>query len=470
MTRPGVVLEADRPSTRDVRSTPTGADRRSVRWHILIARLPLVIVVLAVLDYVLALVRPGTRPQVWLYWTAVWATPVWLTGMLLMVVLPAVVLVGRRSGTRPAVVDAAVTVLFGLYCFGTRISPPTGDQLGWWKGAATNTIAASETLADLAHKVPYWMTHDLNSVRLVSPVFGIVTIAAYLVLARRLALTTTLSRDLLRVFAIATPLPFWFVAGYIENTFLGLPFMLLALERLLAHLRTPRPRTLVQVALLIGLAAAFHLLFLVIAGGAAVALALLRRGSARFVDRATVLAGALLVPAAAVGILLLTPMRVFPGNTNGGYDEQLLTPWVLHAGEWPNRFTMLSHAHAIEVANILVQAAPALVLALPVVLIAARRRREERPTRPTAPATVETVLAVLSSAYFAFVAVFGFDYGPVGNLDLMLVLSVPFSLFVLLVTARLVGRRSTVLVGLVLASVVIQFAFYTLKVATAWAA
>ncbi|WP_375405063.1 hypothetical protein [uncultured Amnibacterium sp.] len=423
---------------------------------------------MAVLDYAVALARPGTREQVWFYWTAVWATPIWFTGFLLLLAVPAIVLVGRRAAAPPLVIDGLLTVAFGLYCFGTRISPPTGDQLGWWKGAATNTIAASETLADLFHKVPFWLTHDLNSVRLVSPVFGVLTIAAYLVLARRLSLVTGLDRDLLRVFVIATPLPFWFVAGYIENTFLGLPLLLLGLDRMIAYTYGRRLVTLVQGALLLGCAVAVHLLFLTMA--VAVALTLLlsphtaRR--ARAAGAGLVLAASVAVPAAVIGLLMLTPLHVFPGNTNGGYDKQLLTPWMLHAGEWPNRFTMLSHAHAIEFDNIVVQAAPLLVLVLPALLILAIRGRRLHDVVEMTP--VLLMLAVMSVAYIAFIAVFGFDYGPVGDLDLMLVLSTPFSLFVLLIASTLLRRRPGVLVGLVLGSAALQFAFYTLKVATAW--
>lgn len=403
------------------------------------------------------------------------AFPIWFVGGVWIAAVAATMIVAARSGVKPIVIDVLLTVEFTLLCWGTKIWPPTGDQMGWLLNARTTNVALSEPLADFVHKIPYLLTHHLGAVRYVSPVFGTLTIICFLVLARRISALADVPLWIAQSFFTATPLLFWFVTGYTENTFLAIPAVLLALHFLLKWLAAPHlgRRPMIIGFAFLALAAAFHVEFVFLLGPGGLFLLMRSRASVRdkVVDlAAAVLTGSVTI-AVVLGVIVVAGGVLTPGNSGGGYDGDLFVPFSLGDGPSLSTFTFFSHAHLIQAANIAVHAAPALVIALPVVMIGLvrqSRRGEHRLTVSPAQGDMFLLLAVLSLGYLLFVSIWGFDLGPVGDLDLMLTMDVPLGLAVFCAVARGLARRPGALVALIAVSTFVNIAFYSMKVANVW--
>lgn len=437
--------------------------------------LPLLVVMILVLDYVVALTREGTRSQVWLWTTLTMAFPVWFIGAATLIAVLLTLVLAAGGAVKPLGIEIALVVEMGAYFFLTKVWPQTGDQVGWMENAATPNLAASELLSDFAHKVAYWMSGSLDGVRYTAPVFGVFTVIVYLILARRLAQRFGAPRWVFQGFLVASPLPFWYVTSYTENTFLAIPFLLLGIHFLIGHTGpvASRLRTLVPASAGFALAGLFHAGFALMCAALAAYL-LVRPGVGarrRLTDLAIALVAVMLVVALAFGLLRFAPVTLVPGNSGGGYDGSLLTPVSIGPVDTMARFTMFSHAHLIEVSNIVVHGAPALVLALPVVLLLAFRRRQLAPLIDGRSAWSSSilVLALTASVYLLFVAVWGFDLGPVGDLDLMLTMGCGLGLFVLATMTVLLRDRLAIVAALLVASGAINMAFYSMKVANVWA-
>jgi len=436
--------------------------------------LPVAVLMLCVADWVVAVIRPATRDQIWLWYTAThFAGVTRVQAVLLLTVAITLVLSARR--VLPMACEAALVLELGAYFFLTKIWPPTGDQATWLANSATPDVSLSEPLADVAHKIPYWMFGDLDAVRFVAPVFGVAAVCIGLLLARRFEHVFGIPRWVFQAALVASPLPFWYVTGYIENTFLAVPFLLLGVWFATVPTARRGPRgPIVAAAGAFAVAGLFHAGFVLMCAalGAWILLRSNRSARQKAIDLASAAGGALLTAGVLVGSIALLPVRLAPGNSQGGYDGQLLVPFGPRAGDPMFRFVFVSHAHLIEFSNIVVHALPVVVLAMPVLVGVAWRRRTLRRALlldrrgPERDALV--LISAMASVYLVFAASWGFDLGPVGDLDLMLTMDVGLVLAVSVLAWRLVGHRPLVLGLLLAGSGGVQFAFYAMKIADVW--
>ncbi len=461
-------LLTPRAATREDTARPR---RLRVTGVLIVA--PFLVACVCVADWIFAAVRPATRDQIWLWYTATHFNGLHEVQLGFLLLSAATIAIAAR-GRFEFRCEVALVVEFAAYCLGTKIWPPTGDQMTWYQNAATPNVSLSEPLADVVHKIPFWLTGDLEAVRLVSPIFGVAAMIAGIALSRRLSSILGLPRWPLLAGLVASPLPFWYVTGYVENTFLAVPFIMLGLWFACGatsgslHQR----RRVVGSASMFVLAGLFHAGFMLLAVGLGAWFLLREVGSpwGRLKDVAAAVGAAVATGAVVIGGVALLPVRLAPGNSQGGYDGQLLVPFAPRADDPIFRFVFVSHAHLIEFSNIVVHAMPALVLAVPVLLILAVMRKTSASVIP-ADAVGRSVLLLLSCvslAYFAFAAVWGFDLGPVGDLDLMLTMDIAFVFATVVTAARLLQRHPVVLGALLLLSGATQFAFYAMKIADVW--
>ena len=362
-----------------------------------------------------------------------------------------VALGGRREpGWRWTRNLAVAAVLLATY-LGTRVVP-LGDYGLWNVTAATDQAGASELLANATYRLAA-LCFGPAALPYVAPAFGFAFALAMLRLCDR-----RFPRHG-RLCGLAFLGGGWhvlFFRGYIENTQLALPFLVLATGALTSGARrddarpadAPRPcapgdAALARGAFWLAVAGAFH--------GSNVALlpALpllaayrhppFRHSRAFLRSTARALGVVVATVAAAVACLWALGFELHLGHVAGGSDHSLLVPL-----DPPPLlvFGMFWKAHFVQIANDLMAAAPlALVypLLLPVPRVRARLRHEAR-RRPA--------LVVLPLGFLGFVTLIYFDLLFPRDWDLMVAMGMPLWLYCLSAPLALARRgRGAVLLG-----------------------
>jgi hypothetical protein len=334
----------------------------------------------------------------------------------------------RKASQSVALAGICTAILTALYLSFRFL--PHGDYWDWVVLARSDRVLLSELFSTVTYRI---LALEGVDRRYVPVLFGIASFVTYLGLARILLREAP---DRLHELVLLYPsfgFSYLFFFGHFEHTFLGVPFLLAHLSVVLLYLRQdPRssPGKLVLSAFLLAVACLFHGQFIALAP--AMPLILL----VRFVGLGAVRTGLKLVAyyaitlaavvAIGIGIVALAGFHVDLGNVSGGGDQQLLVPLSAAASTRYTRFLMLSPAHAVEVANIIVHAAPLGILMGFVVLVQAWRRGHHARFRSN---SFVLVTGIYSLGYLALVMLWNFDLGANGDIDLMLSMSAPLALF-----------------------------------------
>jgi len=224
-----------------------------------------------------------------------------------------------------------------------------------------------------------------------------------------------------------------FFRGYVENTQLAIPALLVAVRVLLRYVRRATPgldATIVPAAAMMTLAALFHGQNAFLIPGLLAAAALRRLPARQYGALAAdvALAGltVAVVAGAAIDAVRAAGFVTTPGNLTARQATMFVAVWRPLAAQ--DDFRMFSFNHLLQVANIMAVAFPA----FPIVAIALAA------WRPMAAAPKsESLLAVLALGYLAFAFLWNFSLGFPNDYDLMVSMCTPLVLFLSACTVRL---------------------------------
>lgn len=335
----------------------------------------------------------------------------------MLVVLGFVLLLFVWNGLRRPLYNALVFSFLLLALYLSMSMRILGDHEQWLAWVHLPNLGLSELLSNLTYHLFYLGQKPLS---LVAPMAGFFSAYCWMFVVQRLAQgQQAVQTGALLYLASALQLVFFY--DFIENTQLGVPFLILSLYCLHRYWQVLKQKLwwLSAASLLLTVAATFHgeYLFLL---PALVLVPLLRPWQEMQIGERM---GHATLPLLILGAwiflvhLLLSSLGfvIHPGNSTGGGDAEMFVPLTNISGY--ARFTLFSLRNANWVGNALLIGAPA-ILALPVIggwLVWKQKLWEE--FRPLVP------LVVVALGYLSFLFLWNFDFGWPRDHDLMITMS-----------------------------------------------
>ncbi len=312
-----------------------------------------------------------------------------------------------------------------------------GDYAWWIKHASTNILWMSELLSNLTYNFAY---NNGLSMQYVAPIFGWLTCFIYLLIGKEIVCEKDSSyfAFLYRLSFLSTGISMLFYFNYIENTPLSIPFSLLYLYFAIRYLKyNNKLIDLAATSLALSIACLFHgqntfllpsLYILIIFDG-------MKNSGYKRIVRDITLSTIVIFAVTIISVFVVRTMgyQISPGNISGGGDSERFV--ALFSDGWTpyTKFLMFSFEHVSEISNIVIHSSPAvLILAILLVFKAVKRNSsywsKEIVIDEMDPAIV--VSGVLTLCYLSFIFLWNFDLGFPFDLDLMLSLGFPLSIFV----------------------------------------
>ncbi|MBL8728467.1 MAG: hypothetical protein JNM25_08560 [Planctomycetes bacterium] len=383
------------------------------------------------------------------------ALPPWpvLLGALLFAVVAVATRRWRARGLAHALLALAMLPAWLTVCI-----QPLGDSELWRVWSARDQVGLSEMGANLVFRLTHrWF--GPAAIDFVTPVFGVGFALAFLHLGECTLVAARPRRAAeLRLWLAAALLLsgwqlFWFRSN-VENSFLSLPFCLLALRHFAAHADGGGDAALRRAAAWLGAATFVHGYHL------AMWPALLLTAACRYPPwrsprqclRGAV--SALVVAAAVVAALAaachVAGCAIVEGHITGGTDDRWLVPLDPKAAAAHYDFGLLWPEHGAALGNLVLLACPAAAPLLLLLLGPWRRGRRDRAAlgaalrqRPDA--------AITALGGIGFASLYYFDLGFPADYDLMVSICTPTAVGLLLLLTslpRATRRRGAILFGL----------------------
>ena len=373
--------------------------------------------------------------------------------LLLFVIGQYIITCSLLSKTRSHILANVIcsSILFVAY-IGLRIQP-LGDHLHWARQAGTNILWMSELLSNLIYNLVY---NRGISIQYIAPIFGWATCLVYLHIGKEIISETNSSyfTFLYRLSFLSTGTSILFYFNYIENTILSIPFSLLYLYFSIKFLKDNSKRlNLVAASLALSIACLFHgqntffipslYIFIIIEG--------LRNSDYKNILRNMALSTIVIIATilTAITITTMAGYQVLPGNINGGGDSAHFVPFFGADATRYTRFLMFSIGHLAEISNIVVHSSPAvLIFSIMFTYRVAARKHDYFTSIRDEPVLVVT--GVLTLCYLLFVILWNFDLGFPVDLDLMISLGFPLSIFIFSMLQKFHGYNKAYLTAGVL--------------------
>ncbi len=343
----------------------------------------------------------------------------------------AVAWVGARLRLTAGVRHALITACLGAIWFTCR-AMPVGDAYHWRRLAQEGVVAWSEPGSTAVHALVCAMFGPA-ALEWIAPFVGLVATWCWLRVAGSLRGNGRGDGLALAVW-IASGLSTVFASGYVEQTQLGVPFLLLACGGLWHYANSAgvlhARRSLAAGAAWLGLAAVMHGQNTVLAIGVPLIVVLVRGPCSRAAwrDLAVAVAAAGAAVGTVVAAIVATGFERRVGHLWGGADGSHFVPLVDAAGSLFGDPALLSRAHLGLVGLVLAFAAPAAPAACLALALSGRRALVE---------AGDGALAVLAAGYVGFTVWLNFDLGWPQDIDLMVTMAPPL----LLLTVRALDAR-----------------------------
>lgn len=343
-----------------------------------------------------------------------------------------------------------LTAIVGAYHLLTRVQP-LGDYTKWIHTAEGNLAALSDLLANVIYRGAH-LLGGATALEFVAPVCGVWFTFLFLRVADRLCARENdiVSRRFADLSCLAGSQVLLYGRGYVENTQLSLPFVLLAVLPLCDYRIAKNPRRKILTATLwLSIGAAVHGQVIALLPAVPFVLWLAageRTPKQRLIDFAFAAALCAATLGAAVGVTWLLGFYVHFGHIH----PLLFVPWSPHP---LSRYALLELTHLRFVGNLLWLASP-LVAAAPLMLLTPSRRKRWLDALREAPALLVLALGYCGYTFFVLFALqFPRDF------DLALSLGIVVHLFVLRQICATGAARSVIawivlVVGALLASLV----------------
>jgi hypothetical protein len=339
--------------------------------------------------------------------------------------------------------------ILSIYFFGITSLTPLGDHDLLIAHAYDPNISVAEPISYFLYKWIIKSTSDVNYLNLISPFFGIFAVSSYFLFTHLLSKNVGVEAWIFQIALIALPLPFFYTYGYIENTQLSTPFFILFLYFSLQFLTAKNDKFEWKYWCYLSIN---------------LSLAILMHGQNWFVMPMIFLlpilkdnflsikkfVGKIILSTIIFLILLFILYKLstmqgwqfFPGSSLGGGDGLRFVPLDTQELNRYATFTMFSLEHAIQISTIMVFSG-FYMLAIPILLLN-RRYKDMACYRYNiifnSPAI--KLLALASLGYIGFIALWNFDFGFPLDIDLMLTMGVPFSLFNLILISKLIDKSA----------------------------
>jgi hypothetical protein len=341
---------------------------------------------------------------------------------------------------------SVLLVILCIYFFGITSRSPLGDHDLLIAHAFNPNISIAEPISYFLYKIIIKSTGNAHNLSLISPLFGIFAVSSYFLFTHLLSKNLRIEPWIFQIALVAMPLPFFYTYGFIENTQLSTPFLILFLYFSLQFLTAKNNKFEWAYWCYLCLSLSFGILmhgqnwfvmpmiFL---------LPMLKDSLPSF----KIYLGKILVFTILFSMLLLILYKLstmqgwqfFPGSSLGGGDGLRFVP--LYAQEL-NRyatFTMFSLEHTIQISTIMAFSG-FYMLSIPILLLNKRfvgMKYDDRYILFNSPGM--QMLALASLGYISFIMLWNFDFGFPLDIDLMLTMSVPFSLFNLIIISKLLS-------------------------------
>ena len=335
------------------------------------------------------------------------------------------------------------------YFYGVTNRNPLGDHDLLIVHAFDPNISIAEPLAYFLYKLIIKFTKNSSYLNLISPLFGIFAVFSYFMLTHKLSKMINMEEWIFKLALIASPLPFFYTYGYIENTQLSTPFFIAFLWASLHYLsaKTLRMKWISWggLSLFLSLAILTHgqnwfvmptILLLPFFKDTSPAI----KNYVVKIISSTLIFLALCI--AAYKISMMQGWQFFPGSSLGGGDGLRFVPLNTSELNKYATFTMFSLEHAVQISNIIVFAG-FYILSAPLILLFHRlqgRARDQINFTYLNPAVI--LLAITSLGYLSFITLWNFDFGFPIDVDLMLTMGVSLSLFNVITISRLIDKNS----------------------------
>ena len=124
---------------------------------------------------------------------------------------------------------SSLLAILCIYFFGVTNRITLGDYDLLIAHASDPNISIAEPISYFLYKWIIKYIGNVNYLNLISPIFGIFTLGSYFLLSQLLSKNLQIKPWLFQIGLIAMPLPFFYTYGYIENTQLSTPFLILFL-------------------------------------------------------------------------------------------------------------------------------------------------------------------------------------------------------------------------------------------------
>jgi hypothetical protein len=308
-----------------------------------------------------------------------------------------------------------------------------GDYKEWIAIASGSDILyKSELLGNLTYNLAY---NSGLKLYYIAPIFGGITCFVYLLLGKKIIFDKVKDSYnlyfLYKLNFLSAGFSMLYYLNYVENTMLSIPFGLLYIYYAAEYLEHQNKLSRLMVAsFFLSIACLFHgqntfllpsLPFLILIGG-------LRNRNVKTI-LLHITASALVILSVVVVVLVILKAvgyQIESGNIYGGGDSQLFVPiFKKNATIIFTRFLMFSISHFMEISNIVLHASPAtLILSALLLFNLAKRNKNYFKVN-----SVIVVTGITTLCYLAFIFLWNFDLGFPTDLDLMISLGFPLSIF-----------------------------------------
>lgn len=340
-------------------------------------------------------------------------------------------------------------VILIIYFFGVTNRNPLGDHDLLIAHAFDPNISIAEPLAYFLYKLIIKFTKNPSNLNLISPLFGIFAVFSYFMLTHKLSKMINIEEWMFKLVFIASPLPFFYTYGYIENTQLSTPFFIAFLWASLHYLSAKKLR--IQwiswggLSLFLSLAILIHgqnwfvmptILLLPFCKDTSPTI----KNYVVKIISSTLIFLALCI--AAYRISMMQGWQFFPGSSLGGGDGLRFVPLNTSELNKYATFTMLSLEHAVQISNLIVFTG-FYILSAPLILLFRRLQGHlVDPIYVTYLNPAVILLAITSLGYLSFITLWNFDFGFPRDIDLMLTMGISLSLFNAITINRLIDNNT----------------------------
>jgi hypothetical protein len=344
---------------------------------------------------------------------------------------------------------AVLLAILCIYFIGITSRSPLGDHDLLIAHAFNPNISIAEPISYFLYKIIIKSTGNIDNLRLISPFFGIFAVSSYFLFTHLLSKNLKVEPWIFQIALVAMPLPFFYTYGFIENTQLSTPFLILFLYFSLQFLTAKNNKFEWVYWCYLSLSLSFGILmhgqnwfvmpmiFL---------LPMLKDSPPSFKNYL----GKILVSTILFSMLLLILYKLttmqgwqfFPGSSLGGGDGLRFVPLDAQELSRYAAFTMFSLEHTIQISTIMAFSG-FYMLFIPTLLLNQRfvgMKYDDRYIIFNSPGM--QMLALASLGYISFIMLWNFDFGFPLDIDLMLTMSVPFSLFNLIVISKLLSNSA----------------------------